>query len=235
MAREASRDGAVPPRARIERERARREVAGCQAGDHDPVAGRTGATFARASGQAEAERVGRAAAVRGERQLKRPGRAASRSASRHRVLRGDDGGAVGQGDLSLRPSAIGSACAARHQQRYDGRSLVTAASVASSDASPASVCDVAEVIVDRDGLAGRGDAGEVDDLVVARAAAQLATGRCATCPRRARRACGRRSAGRARGRGAGRPRRGAPCARRLTSCGRNSSTNSAASVPRRGE
>ena len=32
-----------------------------------------------------------------------------------------------------------------------------------------------------------------------------------------------------------RPRRGAPCARRDTSCGRNSSANAAASVPRRGE
>ena len=89
--------------------------------------------------------------------------------------------------------------------------------------------------LDRDDLAGRAEAVEVDDLVVAGAAAQ------------ARRVVARgaldehveRAADEALGalarRGAGRPRRAAPCARRCTSCATNSSANSAASVSRRGE
>ena len=73
--------------------------------------------------------------------------------------------------------------------------------------------------LDLDQLARRAEAGEVDDLVVARAARAAGSGRARAGPRRAPRACARRTAGRARGRGAGRPRPAAPSARPSTSCG----------------
>ena len=62
-------------------------------------------------------------------------------------------------------------------------------------------------------LAGAPEAVEVDDLVVARPSSELSRVGPRRAPRRGRRACGRRSAGRARARGAGRPRPAAPCAR----------------------
>ena len=106
---------------------------------------------------------------------------------------------------------------------------------ASSDSSPGERLRRRRGDLDLDELARLGEAGEVHDLVVARAAAQLRRVGARGALDEHLHACGRRSAARARAPGAGRPRRAAPSARPRPRAATSPSVIAAASVPRRGE